>query len=173
MKWSEWTALYGAILATIIFIWNITLVIIDRPRIIVKCYEGARIKAANEKYPKGYIEMYADSPEDDVISASHGKILSSEKLIFVNASNRSRRPVTIVLWGVGYKEGGYVSASPPPEKPLPCRLEEGEGYTLWISKEEFIKEIKKHGKTPSYVFIKTADGRVFKKKGFPIKYKNT
>lgn len=171
MKWFEWIAIYGAGLSTAVFIWNITLVIIDRPRIKVKCYEGARIKVVNEKYPKGYIELVHDGLEHNVISATHGKILSSERLIFIYASNHSRRPVTIVLWGVGYKEGGYVYASPPPEKPLPCRLEEGEGYTLWVSKEEFIKEIKKHGKTPSYVFVKTADGRVFKKKGFPIKYK--
>lgn len=171
MRWPEITAIYGAILATIVFSWNIYLVIRDRPHIQVKCYEGVLATATNEKYPQALSGLLLDLQGLNELTAQEGtKISITEELIIVTASNRSRRPVTITMWGVGYKEGGYLSASPPVKAPLPHRLKEGESYTLWVSKKSFIEELKKDGKTPGYVFIKTADGRLFKKKGFPVKF---
>ncbi len=168
MLWSDGIAIYGALLSTAVFIWNIARWLNDRLKIEVKCYEGKRIKAINKNYPQGYIELVTDNPEGFVVGATNGNIEATEQLIFVRASNASRRPATIVMWGVGYKEGGYFTASPPPEAPLPKRLEEGENYILWVSKKNFLKEIGNREKTPGYVFVKTADGKIFKEKRFPI-----
>ena len=163
MTWPEKTAIWSIILSTIALGWHIVSAVIDRPYVQVKCYEGVIVNATDKENPKNSTVLFLELEGlKDLETSGNVNVSILKEVIFVYTANRSHRPVTIVTWGIRYKEGGHFTCSPPAKAPFPHRLEEGEPYTLWVPKKSFIEGVKELGKTPTYAFIKTADNRVFK-----------
>ena len=169
MTISEFFIGYSAVVATAALAWNVVKYIRDKPKLIMHCWEGHWV--TTDKDPNGLILDSQDLKELSVRSDVHINI--SEERYFFKTSNATTRPSTIVNFGIGYKEGGFVYWAPPAEsQPFPRKIEDGESWLVWASKSSLENQILSKGKSPSYFFVKTATGKIYKNKKIPARLRS-
>jgi len=132
-------AWYGAIVATISVIASIILGTItllrDRASIKVKISHGFLV---------------------------YGPNLGEDLYIFIEASNKGRRPVTLTSVGFELKNGHNIVFTKSRE--LPKELTEGKSYQEWVSKKEIGRDCQKLKTSIRYAWFKDATGKVYKKR---------
>jgi len=92
----------------------------------------------------------------------HGPNLSDDLYIFIEASNKGRRPVTLTSVGFKLKNGNNIVFTEPRE--LPKELTEGKSYQEWVNKKAIEEDCQKLKTTIRYAWFKDATGKVYKKK---------
>ena len=132
-------AWYGAIVATISVIANIILGMITLLR------DRASIKIKISHCLLGY-----------------GPKLNEDLHIFIEASNKGRRPVTLISAGFKLENGHNIVFVKSRE--LPKELTEGKSYQEWVNKKEIEKDCQKLKTSIRYAWFKDATGRIYKKR---------
>jgi len=130
-------AWYGAIVATISVVASIVLGMITLLR------DRASIKI---EISHGFL-LYGPSPSENLY-------------IFIEASNKGRRPVTLTSVGFKLKNGHNIVFTKSRE--LPKELTEGKSYQELVIKKEIERDCQKLKTSIKYAWFKDATGKVYK-----------
>ncbi len=124
-------AIYGAILSTLILIWNIIKIIKDRPRIKIATYCGFTT---------------------DVNLQPIAETFSFE------AVNLSKKPITLVDAGIFLGGEKYIIFRPEIHK-LPKKLFEGDKASFYYEVNEIRSDLI--GKSPKFVWFRDTTGKTY------------
>lgn len=130
-------------------------------KIYIKCYKGAFVSDASASLSLDDAHSSRLLVDYSSFKKSNGQLL--EELVCLKITNNFLEPITVMMWGLGYKEGGYLVAPVDEEDSLPVVLDADDSCTLWVSKDKIFECIRKDRKTPNFIFVTIQDGTVFKK----------
>jgi len=106
-KFTIYIAIYGALLSTLVFVWDIIKQIRDKPRLIVRCNHHMLVG------PSG-----------------------SKPRIGVTMINEEKRPVTIVASGFKLKTKSDKNMLTIADQELPKEITEGQSYTTFANYDQ-------------------------------------